>query len=252
MNSNTSSDPRKYLLFGISVSNLDYDAILNLSSNAINKNNKITIGYINPHIVRYALKEESLIEVLNSFSFNHIDGVGMELASRLFIKNEKFTRLNWTDEAYRFINECKNKEWKMFFLGSDEDTIRIAKENVLRKVPGFRLVGYLDGYADLDDSTVKIINESGANILWVGIGSLRQERWIINNYEKINCNVIQSVGDLYSELAGKRLRGPALLRKLGLEWMFRTIQHPLKYFDRYVLGIPAFIFLVIKNFIIKK
>ncbi len=248
MNTNISADPKKYSLLGISISNLDYISILKLTSDAINKNNKITIGYINQHIARYAQKNKSLQTILNSFSFNHVDGMGMELAGRLFVKNEKFSRLNWTwtDDAFRFISECEKNEWKIFFLGSDENTISKAKANVSKRFPGLKLVGYLNGFDGLNESSVKIINASGTDILWVGLGSLRQESWIINNYQKLNCNVIQSVGDLYSELAGRRLRGPKILRDLGFEWLFRLIQHPFRYFNRYVVGIPYFLFLIIK------
>ena len=245
MNDLNPVEPKIFSLFGLSISNLDFSSIINLSTTAISKRKKITIGYINPHIARYAQKDDKLQNVINSFSYNHIDGIGMEMAAKLFFKQEKFIRLNWTDEAFNFLGECEKLGWKIFLLGSDENSLAKAKKNILKSFPALKLVGSLNGYEGLNEFTVNKINESGTNILWVGIGSLRQEAWIINNFEKINCNVIQSVGDLYNYIAGNRLRGPAFLRKLGLEWTFRLIQHPIKYFNRYVIGIPYFIFLIL-------
>jgi N-acetylglucosaminyldiphosphoundecaprenol N-acetyl-beta-D-mannosaminyltransferase len=236
-----------YKLFGLQISNLNLEAIIDLTVNVVSNKRKITIGYINPHIARYAEKNKSLTQILNSFTFNHIDGVGMELAVRIFIKQEKFKRLNWTDESLSYLNQCEKSGWKIFLLGSDEETLRTAVEKILIKNPRLKLVGSLNGYDGINEFTVKKINESGTDILWVGTGSLRQESWIVNNYEKLNCSVIQSVGDLYSEIAGKRLRGPVVFRKLGMEWLFRTIQHPVKYFNRYIIGIPVFTLLIIKN-----
>lgn len=252
MKINGQTEPKTYSLFGLTISNLDYESIVNLTSNSISSEKKITIGYINPHIARYAHTNESLTTILNSFSYNHIDGIGMEMAAKLFFKQEKFTRLNWTDEAFNYLSECEKLGWKIFLLGSEENTLSEAKRNILKSFPALKLVGSLNGYEGINEFTVNKINESGTNILWVGIGSLRQETWIVNNFEKLNCNVIQSVGDLYNDIAGKRLRGPAFLRKLGLEWLFRVIQHPIKYFDRYIIGIPAFIFLVTKTYIHRK
>ncbi len=247
MKINDQSKPKTYSLFGLTISNMDYDSIIHLTSNAISSEKKITIGYVNPHIARYAQNDSSLKSIINSFTFNHLDGIGMELACRLLIKDKNIFRLHWTwtDGALKYIRECENNNWKIFLLGSDEDTLAKAMKNILKNFPALELVGSLNGYNGLNEFTVNKINESGTNILWVGIGSLRQEAWIINNFEKLNCNVIQSVGDLFNDIAGNRLRGPAFLRKLGFEWTFRLIQHPIKYFNRYVIGIPYFIFLIL-------
>lgn len=247
MKINDQTEPKTYNLFGLSISNIDFDSIINLTSNAISSGEKITIGYINPHIARYAHNDSSLKIIINSFTFNHLDGIGMELACRLFIKDESILRLHWTwaDGALQYIRNCEQKNWKIFLLGSDEFALAKAKENILKNFPALKLVGSLNGYDDLNESTVNKINESCTNILWVGIGSLRQEAWIIKNFEKLSCNVIQSVGDLYNDIAGNRLRGPAFLRKLGFEWFFRLVQNPVKYFNRYVIGIPYFFFLIL-------
>jgi len=247
MKINGQTEPKTYSLFGLNISNLDYESIVNLTSNSISYGKKIAIGYINPHIARYAQNDSSLKSIINSFTFNHVDGIGMELACKLFIKNEKILRLHWTwtDGALQYIRDCEIKNWKIFLLGSDEETLTKAKKNILKSFPELKLVGSLNGFDGLNEFTVNKINESGTDILWVGIGSLRQEEWIIKNFEKLNCNVIQSVGDLYNDIAGNRLRGPAFLRKLGFEWFFRLLQNPVKYFNRYVLGIPYFFFLIL-------
>ena len=91
-----------------------------------------------------------------------------------------------------------------------------------------------------------MINNSNTDILWVGLGTPQQEFWVQENLDRLNCTIINCVGDLYTELAGKRFRGPKILRKNGFEWLFRLLQHPIRYFNRYVIGIPYFLFLVVR------
>ncbi|QQS37501.1 MAG: WecB/TagA/CpsF family glycosyltransferase [Ignavibacteriales bacterium] len=234
-------------MFGVTFSNLDYNSIVRLTEDSISNDEKISIGYVNPHTVRYASKNNILKENINSFTYNHIDGKGMEIACRIFFPHDDFKRLNWTDEAKKYLKQSEESEWKIFFLGSDEQTITTAIKKIKSDFPELKIAGHLNGFEDINDSTVKKINESTANILWVGLGSLRQEKWIVDNINSLNCNVIQSVGDLFGSLAGKRFRGPVLFQKLGLEWMFRLIQHPIKYFDRYAIGVPVFFFMILKQ-----
>lgn len=247
MADNILSGINKFNLFGLTFSNLDYDSITGLAEDSILNNKKISVGYVNPHTARYSAKNNLLQKNINTFTYNHIDGIGMQFACNLLIKDNKFQRINWTDEAFKFLSHSSEKKWKIFLLGSDDETLKEAVNKIKILFPELNLAGSLNGYSDINLNTVEKINNTHPNILWVGLGSVRQEKWISENFDKLNCNVVQSVGDLFSHIAGKRLRGPVIFQKLGLEWMFRLLQHPLKYFDRYVIGIPAFLFLVLKN-----
>ena len=244
---NISSGIKKYNLLGITFSDLDFNTIIRLAEDSILENKKISVGYVNPHTVRYSAKNNSMQKNINAFTYNHIDGIGIQFACNLLLKGKKFQRLNWTDEAFKFLSKASEKKWKVFLLGSDNETLKDAVNKIKTLFPELTISGSLNGYNDINENTVDKINNSQTNVLWVGLGSITQEKWIGENFDKLNCNIIQSVGDLFSHIAGKRLRGPAIFQKLGLEWMFRLIQHPIKYFDRYVVGIPVFLFLVLKN-----
>ena len=75
------------------------------------------------------------------------------------------------------------------------------------------------------------INESGANIVFVGLGSPKQEKWIYENKDKITANVIMGVGGSIDVFSGNVKRAPKIIRKLGLEWMYRMIKDPKRIKD---------------------
>ena len=235
---------KEHKIFDIKVNEITLQELLSIIENAIYFKKKIKICYTNPHLVILSRKEKSLTKVLNDFDINHIDGTGLKIAFRL-LENKLVRRFNWTDYALTFLSECERNDWSIFFLGGDQNTVSIAAQKVIQSFPSLKVAGFLNGYDGLTDHSVSLINQSSADILWVGLGSPKQEVWVAKNFEKINCNVIQCVGDIYTHIAGKRLRGPEFLRKLGFEWFFRLVQNPVKYFNRYVIGIPYFIFLIL-------
>lgn len=235
---------KEHKIFDIKVNGITFQQLLSKIENAINLKNKIKICYTNPHLVRLCRKQKSLTKVLNDFDINHIDGTGMKIAFSL-LENKSVPRFNWTDHALTFLFECEKKEWSIFFLGGDKVTVSNAVYKVIQSFPRLKVAGFLNGYDELSEDSVSLINQSSADILWVGLGSPKQELWVANNFEKLNCNVIQCVGDIFTHIAGNRLRGPEFLRMLGFEWFFRLIQHPIKYFSRYVIGIPYFFFLIL-------
>lgn len=235
---------KEHKIFDIKVNEITYPQLQTIIENAINSKKKIKICYTNPHLIRLSRKGKSLNKVLNDFDINHIDGTGLKIAFRV-LENKLVPRFNWTDHSLTFLSDCEKQEWSIFFLGGDEGNISNAVDKVIQSLPRLKVAGFLNGYDELNDDSVTLINQSSPDILWVGLGSPKQELWIAKNFEKLNCNVVQCVGDIFAHIAGNRLRGPEFLRKFGFEWFFRLVQHPVKYFNRYVIGIPYFFFLIL-------
>ncbi len=145
-----------------------------------------------------------------------------------------------------YLRYCELNKWRIFFLGNKTGILCQAIDNIRSAFPEIQISGYLNGYNQLNEKTLDLINQSNSQILWIGLGSPKQELWLADNFDKMNINVAQCVGDILSHIAGKRIRGPKLIRNIGFEWLFRLIQHPFRYFNRYVVGIPYFLFLTFK------
>ncbi len=233
-------------LFNTAINDLNFEDIISLSSISISKNSKISIGYVNPHLIRLLQSNSKLQKAISDFDFIHADGFGMFLASRILINKKNTKPFNWTDYGLEFLRYCELNKWRIFFLGNKTEILYQAIDNIRSAFPEIQISGYLNGYDQLNEKTLDLINQSDSQIIWIGLGSPKQELWLADNFKKMNINVAQCVGDILSHIAGKRIRGPKLLRDLGFEWLFRLIQHPFRYFNRYVLGIPYFLYLIIK------
>jgi N-acetylglucosaminyldiphosphoundecaprenol N-acetyl-beta-D-mannosaminyltransferase len=119
-----------------------------------------------------------------------------------------------------------------------------------RRFPGARIAGTsdtLDGtVAELcDDRTAAAINDSNADVVWVGLGAPRQELWMRRMRERLRAPVLVGVGAAFDFHTGDVRQAPPLLRHAGLEWAFRLSQEPRRLWRRYLLGNSRFVFEVL-------
>ena len=185
--------------------------------------------------------------LMKHFDHLHSDGIGVFYARKLLCKSEKNINFNWSDNASKFLRFCEANSYSIYFLGSTTETMNKAVENIKQEFPSLEICGWNNGYGDLKKNIVEKINIAKPNILWTGLGTFKQEMWIIENIEMLNCNVVQAVGDIFSLFAKTKKRGPVVVQKMGLEWFVRLFYNPRRYFRRYVVGIPVFIYFVLRE-----
>ena len=133
------------------------------------------------------------------------------------------------------------KKFKIFMYGAKPEIVKKAKENLEKKYPNINIVGYIDGYEKDNEKIVNMINESGADIMFVALGSPKQEFWINENKKKLNCKIYQGVGGSFDVFSGTIKRAPKWMQKCGLEWFYRLIKEP----KRIVRQLGLFKFLVL-------
>jgi len=224
----------------------NYNSIINKIVLTMDNNQKIKINYLNTHGFNTFFDDTEYRESLLSSEVVFPDGIGIWLGGK-FTTKKNIQRFNWTDYSHEFLRLCNEKEWKLFLLGSTKEILDCSITQVRIKYPDIQIVGWADGYSDLTKGNLpSVINNSTADILWVGMGTPKQEKWIYNNSKFLNVKVIHAVGDIFSYLADRRSRGPIFLRQFGFEWLFRVVLHPKRYWKRYLLGIPTFVFRLIK------
>ncbi|MBQ3320817.1 WecB/TagA/CpsF family glycosyltransferase [Candidatus Saccharibacteria bacterium] len=231
-------------ILGVKVSITTIKEICEYAIKAINGNEKMVITSINPEIIIKGLENRKTKEILNSATHNLPDGIGVVLASRL-LKGCIKERIAGIDCAEALCEAARNQKFKVFLYGAKKGVAKKAKEKLEEKYPGLRIVGTIDGYEKDKDKIVRIINESQANIVLVALGGGKQERWIHDNYKKVNAQVFQSVGGSFDVFSGDSKRAPKLMQKFGVEWLFRLIKEPSRF--KRQAKIPKFVFLVLKE-----
>jgi N-acetylglucosaminyldiphosphoundecaprenol N-acetyl-beta-D-mannosaminyltransferase len=130
--------------------------------------------------------------------------------------------------------------------GRNEGALVQLTLNLRRRFPGIRIVGgYSPPYRELTDEeerqVVDMIGGSGADVVWVGIGVPKQEKWMRAMRPKLHAPVLIGVGAAFDFHAGLIPQAPAVLQRLGLEWAFRLAQEPGRLWKRYAKYNPLFV-----------
>jgi len=231
-------------IFGVKINKLTNERFLELFRNAITNKQKITIAYANAHTLNQCHRDKALAQILNSMDYIHPDGVGVLWASRkLYGDSGLNVRITGSDFYPLLINECIKNDWSIFFFGHRKATL----EKISLKHPNLRIAGTAEGYDYNNERVIEKINESRPDILIIGLSFPLQEKWMCEFREMIDCRVMLVVGDGIKVFSGEKKRGPAFLRKLGLEWLVRVITNPAANLQKYIAGNPQFVARVLRQ-----
>lgn len=231
-------------ILGVNVNRMTYDSFLNYFDIEIKNNGHKIIAYVNAHTSNLLYSDENLKKVYGRFDIIHPDGIGVYFASKILYGNDGLkSRFTGSDFYNILIKASLEKKYSYFFFGHDNKTLSLVKKNN----PLLNIKGMNEGYNFNSEEVLKKINESKAEILIIGLKSPFQEKWIVENRDKIHSAVILAVGEGIKVFAGIKIRGPEIVRKLGFEWFVRFLSNPFANFRKYIIGNPLFIFRVLKQ-----
>jgi alpha-1,3-mannosyltransferase len=207
------------------------------------------VAFANAHALNIASRSAEFRTVLGQCVIIN-DGIGLDIASRILFGRAFPQNLNGTDFTPRYLRESKHG-FRIFLLGGRAGIAGAAAEVLGRRFPRHRIVGAHDGYFEPRQSAelIDVIKRSGADLILVGMGNPRQELWLTQNLAATGCRMGFGVGALFDFLTGEVPRAPALVRSMRLEWIFRLAREPGRLWRRYLLGNPAFILRVMRQWL---
>jgi N-acetylglucosaminyldiphosphoundecaprenol N-acetyl-beta-D-mannosaminyltransferase len=229
-------------ILGLPISLNGPQEMLNEISEAINGRNRFSFTYANQQVLCAYSTEEGLQSVYASFDVVHSDGTGAAFAGKFLYGNEWITgRMNGTDFYEDLILHIIRNRWRIFFFGNRDEVLR----EIPARYPDLQIAGTHNGFDYQSDILTREINQSKADILVVGMGAPKQERWIAENAAALNVPVIAAVGEGIAVFAGSKYRGPQWMQSAGLEWLARLLHQPKLFWKRYLMGIPVFMWKVL-------
>ena len=199
---------------------------------------------INPEKVQRAKRDPSLAKILREAAMGICDGVGVALAARL-LYGRKVPRCTGADLFFELISAAAEREWKVFLLGASRPSNEGAAAALSARYSDLQIVGQQDGYFEDDQAVIREINASGADLLFVAMGSPRQEFWITKHRQAIAAPFCMGVGGTLDVAAGTVKRSPIIFRKTGTEFLFRLITQPSRW--RRQLALPIFLLAVLRE-----
>jgi len=158
---------------------------------------------------------------------------------------------------YKFFDKTFQKNYKHFFYGGKKGVAKKLKGVFESKFPGVKIVGtYCPPFRKLseeeDKRVCKIINSSGADIVWVGLGAPKQEMWMYEHRDKLKASVLIGVGAAFDFHAGNLKQAPELMQNAGLEWLFRLVLEPRRLWKRYLIGNSMLIYWLTRELFSRK
>jgi len=198
---------------------------------------------INPEKVYRAARDAKLKGVLDRADVRICDGIGVALAS-LLLERRRLPRCTGIELFMRLIQASAQEGWRIFLLGASPESNAAACRKLLDDHPGLKIVGTQHGFFAEPAEVVDRINQSGADLLFVAMGSPRQEFWIAENLPLLKPCLCMGIGGSLDVLSGAVTRAPAVFSKTGTEWLYRLITQPSRI--RRQLVLPLYMLDVLK------
>jgi N-acetylglucosaminyldiphosphoundecaprenol N-acetyl-beta-D-mannosaminyltransferase len=199
-----------------------------------------------------AQKDPFFKEIGNKTYLSLPDGTPLVWIARLRGAKKIRTCTRGADFMYNLFESTYKKGYKHFFYGGNEGIAEQLKTVFEIKFPGVKIVGtYCPPFrklTDEEDSKVcEIINASGADIVWVGLSTPKQEYWMNAHKDKLNVSLMMGVGAAFDFHTGNAKEAPKWMQGRGLEWIFRLVTEPRRLWKRYLIGNSMLIYWLIKE-----
>lgn len=225
---------------GVALDALGPRALVDTMAGAIQGERRMIIGHHNLHGLSL-LGDAGFRAFFDVADASFVDGMSMVMLGRLaghrIERDDRATVLDW---IWLLFEHAERHGWRILHLGSHDDAIARARTAIMQVHPHLDLVcvsGFFDatpGSAD-NERVLQTIADARPHVLLVGMGMPRQERWIVENLDRLPDGVIVTVGGIFGYLGGEQATPPRWTGRLGLEWLYRLLTQPRRLGRRYLV-----------------
>ena len=200
----------------------------------------------NAEILLAAQRDKKLRDVLRRADLTVADGVGVVIASRLMGRPLRH-RVPGIDLAEAVMARLARTGGSVYLLGARPGVGQLAARRLELRYPGLRVAGVHDGYfSEYEESSVlREINAACPALLLVCLGSPRQELWLDAYAKRLSFALGIGLGGAMDVFAGQKRRAPAVLRRAGLEWLYRLLSEPRRIVR--IIKLPLLLLTVVKS-----
>lgn len=244
--------PRKQLVVGVGISATSYDEVVGCCRGWIDDRragrNEATARFIcvtSVHGVITAHRDSAISEILNASDIATPDGMPLVWALRSLGVKEQ-TRVYGPTLMLRLCEDAERHGHRVFLYGGLEETLPRLQSRLTSFFPGLQIVGsYSPPFRPLTREEDRLVRQrivdSNAEIVFVGISTPKQERWMYSHREAFPGIVMIGVGAAFDFHAGRVRQAPGWMQRNGLEWLFRLTMEPRRLWHRYLVETPRFL-----------
>lgn len=232
-------------MLGVAVSAIDPDMALAEIARWISERDRQYVCITGVHGVMESQRDPDLLAIHNGSGMTTPDGMPLVWCAR-------YAGATWVDRVYGpdlMLNVAQvsvEKDWSHYFYGAAPGVAKDLARNLEGKFPGLIVAGTQSPpYRDLSEEEVRRtaaeINAAHPDIVWIGLSTPKQERWMARFRPLIEAPVLVGVGAAFDIHAGNIAQAPRWMQRSGMEWAFRLIQEPKRLRRRYLYNNPRFI-----------
>lgn len=232
-------------VLGVGVSAIDLPQALDTLDRWISAREPNYVTITGVHGVMESRRDPGVLAIHNRAGMVTPDGMPLVWLSRLKgFRN--VDRVYGPDLMLACCERSLRQGYRHFFYGGADGVAELLAERLTRRFPGLRVVGthcppFRRLTAEEDEAVIARINAADPDIVWVGLSTPKQERWMAEHLGRINAPVMIGVGAAFDFHAGLKRQAPRWMQRGGLEWFFRLLTEPTRLWRRYLVNNPAFI-----------
>jgi N-acetylglucosaminyldiphosphoundecaprenol N-acetyl-beta-D-mannosaminyltransferase len=233
-------------VLGVPVAMVDYERAIAVMDQLIERDLRGYVCAAPVHALMVAQDDPEMLAALRGSTMVVPDGMPVVWAANLLGEHLR-DRVYGPELMLRYSAHSAERGHRVWLYGGrDQGSLVQLALSLRRDHPGIQVVG---GYsppfrplgADEEDSIARQINEARPDVLWVGIGVPKQEKWMARMRDRLDVPVMCGVGAAFDFHAGRVSMAPGWMQERGLEWIYRTLQEPRRLLGRYLSTNPRFV-----------
>lgn len=242
-------NPSRVYILGVGISAINMRMALEIVDEWIARRELHYICVTPVHTIMECQRNGNLRRICNRSGLTTPDG--MPLVWLSWLKGHRYVdRVYGPDLMLALSEHSISKGYRHFFYGGAEGVPERLANVLQKRFPGLQVAGtYSPPFRPLtreeDEQIVQMINTADPDIVWVGLGSPKQEYWMAEHRPRLRAPVLIGVGAAFDFLSGRKPQAPRWMQRAGLEWLFRLLTEPRRLWRRYLINNPLFVALVL-------
>ncbi len=225
-------------LLGIEIDEFDFKGSIKRAFELMGEDKVSQVVTINPEMFGEAEVNPEFKRIVDEAEMVIPDGVGVKIALKL--KGHNVARIPGVDFAKKMLEECAFTGERVAIIGSKEEVVQKAVNNLKNELKGLNIVYSHNGYFSDNNAIYNELKEANAKLVLVALGSPKQEYFIYGAKKILPPCIMVGIGGSLDVWSGEVKRAPEIYQKLGLEWLYRTVSQPER-FKRIFPALPLFL-----------
>lgn len=240
--------PARINILGVGISTINLSQAVKQIAAWIESNSHRYLNVCTVHTVMECFRNKDLRKIVNENGLATPDGMPLVWLCH-FHGYSEVTRVYGPDLVLAFCDYSIRKGYRHYFYGGSDGAAQELKKNLERRYPGLNVVGtYSPPFRPVgtmeEQPVIEAINALRPDVVWVGLGTPKQDFWVAQHRPLLSAPVLVAVGAAFDFHTGRVPQAPVWMQRHGLEWLFRFMQEPRRLWKRYLVNNPLFVYLI--------